>query len=344
MKENCCSSDGSKHYAIHVTGSINVDYFYSVKNIVKPGESIKVERHSRHIGGKGTNTTRAIQLSLPSSLQRASVRFFGKVGDDSDGKWLLKNLQARNFPVDDLLVSSEKSTGHCVIQNELDLVNDNAVLYWLGANSSFTEDDFDRTIKGASIIVAQNEMNDVGLLLEKAKGKRVLFNPSPAIPKINDELFAVEWIILNLLEFNLLLKHFGLASSTPVVKNLQDPSIEEYLLAAKKRIKSENIIVTQGSNGSVAIDSACKIIRMEAFRSSNPVVDTVGAGDCFTGYFLTNIIEQESGQKGSYDLMEAMRVASAAASIKVERQGAFDGIPRLDEVKRRLEERTFTSI
>jgi ribokinase len=345
MKENCYYGSGggfdsSKQFRIHVTGSINVDYFYTVKKIAEPGENIKVESQSKNIGGKGTNTTRSIQLSLPSQKE-LSVRFFGKVGGDSDGAWLLKNLEAKNFPVEDIFVTNDEKTGHCVIQKEIDLMNDNAVLYCLGANSSFTNDDFDRTIDGADVIIAQNEMNDVGQLLEKAigKNKRILFNPSPTIPDIKDELFAVEWLIMNLLEFNLLLKHFGISSPNSVIRNLSDPTIENHLLNAKKTTKCQNLVVTQGNCGSIAIDSSCKVIKMDAFKNENPPIDTVGAGDCYTGYLLSNIIEQEN-RNGRYDLMEAMKVASAAASIKVERSGAFEGIPNLEEVKRRLEKQT----
>jgi ribokinase len=341
MHDGCCPAKDThlKQISVHVTGSINVDFFYTVGKVAEPGESVKVDSYIRQIGGKGTNVTRSILLSWPSS-DSLKVNFLGKVGNDPDGAWCREYLQEKGFPMDNLLVEKGMSTGHCIIQRGSDANGDCAILYWLGANGTFTETDFDKVVEGADIILTQNEMNNIEILLKKAhaKKKRIFFNPSPVIPLISEELFAVEWLIVNLLEFNRLLEHLGIYSRK--IQLISDPVIEESLRRVKTRTKCGNLIVTQGANGSVAIDSFDSFIRMETFKNENPVVDTVGAGDCFTGYLLTSILKQES-LMGSFNLKDAMEIGSAAASIKVERQGAFDGIPSLDDVKRRLKGKNF---
>jgi ribokinase len=55
------------------------------------------------------------------------------------------------------------------------------------------------------------------------------------------------------------------------------------------------------------------------------VVDTTGAGDCFTATFAVGVLEGLS-------YADAMRFASAAASICVQRVGAMPSLPLRSEV------------
>ena len=59
------------------------------------------------------------------------------------------------------------------------------------------------------------------------------------------------------------------------------------------------------------------------------VVDTTGAGDCFTAAFGVATLE---GRVGA----DALRFASAAASICVTRKGAMPSLPHREEVQERL--------
>ena len=61
------------------------------------------------------------------------------------------------------------------------------------------------------------------------------------------------------------------------------------------------------------------------------VLDTVGAGDTFTGAFVTRLV-------GGWGPREAAIFASAAAAIAVTRRGAQAGIPVLGEVEKFLQE------
>jgi ribokinase len=54
-------------------------------------------------------------------------------------------------------------------------------------------------------------------------------------------------------------------------------------------------------------------------------VDTVGAGDCFTGWLATGIAE-------SLSLPDAVARAVRAAGIAITRPGAQDAMPRREEV------------
>jgi sulfofructose kinase len=60
-----------------------------------------------------------------------------------------------------------------------------------------------------------------------------------------------------------------------------------------------------------------------------PVVDTLGAGDVWHGALALALAEKQ-GERA------AVRFASAAAAIKVQRYGGRAGVPTRDEVERLL--------
>lgn len=68
--------------------------------------------------------------------------------------------------------------------------------------------------------------------------------------------------------------------------------------------------------------------KQSAFRVDS--VDTTGAGDTFTGYFISCIAKGRSPKS-------AMRYASAASAITVSRKGASSSIPWIQEVEDRLQ-------
>ncbi len=79
------------------------------------------------------------------------------------------------------------------------------------------------------------------------------------------------------------------------------------------------VLVTHGAQGAVLHDLAAgSETRVPAFRVQ--AVDTTGAGDTFAGYLVAALAEGQG-------VDAAMRLASAAAALKVTRTGAAEAIP-----------------
>src|SRR5690606_23562409 len=84
-----------------------------------------------------------------------------------------------------------------------------------------------------------------------------------------------------------------------------------------------SIVITLGAKGSlVCIGSGIQAIPAFKVRP----VDTVGAGDCFTGYLAVAIAN-------GLTRAEAPSRAAAAAALAITRQGAQSGMPRVAEVE-----------
>ena len=94
---------------------------------------------------------------------------------------------------------------------------------------------------------------------------------------------------------------------------------------AGKRIANCNILTTFGADGAEYCGQDGEIIRIPAVKVGN-AVDTTGAGDTFTGYFLHAVVE---GRGERF----ALREAAQAAAIAVTRPGAAKSIPKLNEIR-----------
>ena len=85
-------------------------------------------------------------------------------------------------------------------------------------------------------------------------------------------------------------------------------------LASHPAFKNPNIICTLGSVGLILFVSLGQggksALYLPAAKLDGPVVDTTGAGDCFTGYFVSGLMGPNQGRKGY--LVEVLKT-----SIKV---------------------------
>ena len=94
------------------------------------------------------------------------------------------------------------------------------------------------------------------------------------------------------------------------------------LEALTRRFPGACVVLTLGEEGAQLFWK-----REQQIQSSYPVtaLDTTGAGDTFTGFFLAGFLRGDG-------TAEALRYASAAAAIAVTRRGAAPAIPDREEV------------
>ena len=82
------------------------------------------------------------------------------------------------------------------------------------------------------------------------------------------------------------------------------------------------VLVTLGAEGCVLYRAGQEALAMPGRRMA--VVDTIGAGDTFTGALAAALARGEA-------LIDAMACANAAAALSVTGAGAIGGMPRLSE-------------
>lgn len=288
-----------------VFGSANIDRTFSVPHIAAGGETIAASKLESFCGGKGFNQAIAIARA------GCEVYFAGAIGED--GLFLKETLAAENINVDHLYVSSAPS-GQAIIQVAAD--GQNSIIILAGANGTVTPALADTVLSAFSagdLIVLQNEITSVDYILAKAseKGMLVALNPSPFNEKIAElDLSRLDFLILNEIEGSMLT---GKEDHSDILRELH------------RRYPAVNILLTLGSAGSLYLDKSGELCSCGIYPVS--AVDTTGAGDTFTGYFLASV---QNGMNAA----DAMKTAAVASGISVSRKGASSSVPTAEEVSR----------
>ncbi|MHA2359135.1 MAG: PfkB family carbohydrate kinase, partial [Candidatus Thorarchaeota archaeon] len=210
-----------------------------------------------------------------------------------------------------LVTIGEAPTGHAIIQVSSD--GENSIIVEGGANRTITSSDIDRvlsTISDDDWLLLQNEINSIGLILEKTRDRSysVVFNPAPMTPDIHNlPLELVDILVINEVE------------GTNLTNEHQPSAILDALL---KKYPAMQIVLTLGKLGAIYMDKNQRI-HQEGFKVE--AVDTTAAGDTFIGFFIA-LLSSDS------QVDEALRIACRASSICATRPGASDSIPFFDEV------------
>lgn len=283
-----------------VVGSTNIDLVVGVPHLPTPGETVLGGDLRQVAGGKGANQ------AVAAARLGADVAFIGRVGDDDYGRQTLLNLQAERIDTRYLRITPGVASGVALISVAA-ATGENSIVVAPGANSRLTAADITsaaEAFEAARVVVISLEIPlaavTAAISLGRAKGLTVILNPAPAQPLAAELLSQVDVITPNENEAEIL----GGVSN---------------LLAAGVGA----VITTLGARGArlqtPTEDRQCSAPQVVA-------VDTVAAGDCFTGGLA---VELAAGK----DLAAAMQFAIAAASLKVTRHGAQPGMPTRQEVE-----------
>lgn len=283
-------------------GSLNYDYVYSVDHIVEPGETLNSVKMETFCGGKGLNQSIA--------LARAGIKVYhaGIVG--ADGETLINICKENGVDISNIEKSEGKS-GHTIIQVEEK--GQNCILLFGGSNRCFTKKFINTVLSSfekGDIVLLQNEINLVDYIIEKSykKGMKIILNPSPFDSALKQcDLSKVSIFLVNEIEGEQI---------------TGERDANKILSAMLNKYPNAKIVLTLGSKGAIYKDK-----EQEYYQKPYKVdaVDTTGAGDTFTGYFISSLINNITVNK-------ALDMASKAAAISVSREGATTSIPFMKEV------------
>lgn len=284
-------------------GSLNIDRTYTVKDIVKPGETISSIDYQEFIGGKGLNQ------SISLSKSGASVWHAGLVGE-SDGQQLIDRL--KEFGVSTKFVEKRnQASGHAVIQ--IDEKGMNCIIVSGGTNHLVSKDFIDKVLENfdeGDMVLLQNEISNIPYIVERAyeKGLVIALNPSP----MDDNIFKIN---LDKITYFLINEHEGKAIT-------DKDDVESILKEMINRYPDSKTVLTLGEKGAVYCDKE-QVTSVEGEKVE--VVDTTAAGDTFTGFFLSAV------SKGM-NVMESMKIANKAAAIATTVKGASNSIPYWESI------------
>lgn len=291
-----------------VCGSLNMDLLSQVERLPLPGETVLGLRYQHSAGGKGLNQAIACaRMGVPTAM-------IGAVGDDAHGHALTGLLRAENVDTTRVQTRAGVTTG--LAQVMLAASGENSIVVHAGANASLSVEDVAHDLPEAIVYLAQLEtpLETIEAFFAAAKeaGGCCVLNTAPAVTGSEHLLSLADVLVMNETE---LACYAGQASS---MNATQIRRLGPRLLQRPQQA----LIVTLGAEGALIFTHT-----NTEFIAATPatLLDTTGAGDCFTGVLAASIA---LGQV----LPEAARRASRAASIAVSRLGAAASMPRVQEL------------
>ncbi len=294
-----------------VLGSINTDLVVRVQHFPRPGETMHGSDFAMIGGGKGANqATAAARLGAP-------VQFIGAVGADDFGTRRIAELAEAGVDVSGIRRIADSPTGVALIT--VNAQGENTIIVAAGANWRVTESDISGTMlamAAGGLLAAQLELpletTAAGLARARMAGLTTLLNTAPYKPEARSLLHHVDILVANAVEAGDLAEWASAATE----ENGAD-------VAARLRARGPHtVIVTLGAAG-VIVATATETTLIPAPRVQ--VVDTTGAGDCFTGAFAAALV-------GGAEIDEAARRAVSAASYSTTIFGATTGMPTTEQL------------
>ncbi|KAH9000726.1 Ribokinase-like protein [Lactarius hatsudake] len=338
-----------------VRGSLNIDEFFHVNDVVRPGQTISSTNFERRGGGKGANQAAAVARA------GGAVSLVGAVGDD--GEWLVRDLEGYGVSVSNVSVVKEV-TGRAIIQ--LTPEGENCIILHKGANYALpdlpTQGEFERHLTGISHLLLQNEIpwatTIAYLEYAHARGVVTIFNPSPMPADVQLHSFpwtSLSWLIVNQGEAESLLRVIGGDSMNQGTEAEyhddwpNDDALRVAFLTLNKlsrsgALPSTAVVCTLGATGVLgSMQNPKEVFYLPAATLRGNVRDTTGAGDCFTGYFVAGLMQFGNRQLSKDEIIKLLRLSVQAAGMCVERNGAMESIPERIVVEARLLVETKTS-
>lgn len=293
--------------SILVIGSLIIDNTLYVPTLPSRGETAIATSALKSFGGKGANQ------AMAARSVGGDVNLLCCVGNDSAGKDYREYLSAHGFDSSLILTDDQLHTGSAFLGVEQS--GENSIIINPGSNHALRPDHLEQHValfEKADILLLQLELPldtiKHACLMARENNVSVLFNPSPWNESFNTVDFPCDILVLN--------EHEAACFFGEKPFRLTRELLHEHQL--------ETVIVTQGKDPSLWLTGSQDVQQLKP-----PVVhavDTVGAGDAFTGALAVALDEGQS-------LFSAICFANAAGALSVTREGAQGAVASREEIK-----------
>jgi len=290
--------------------SWNADLVSRVARPIARGETVMAHSFSISPGGKGSNA------AVACARQGARTAVIARIGRDDFGRMALDLWQREGLGTDHVVQVDGEASGVAQILVFDDGDNSIAVAPGAGAGLSPAHIEAARaTIAACRVVMASNEVPVAATLaafrIARAAGATTLLNPAPAQALPDELLGLIDVLTPNETELRSIA---GVAADAP-----PDAAAQALL---RRGVKA--VLVTLGANGCCLWERDGPALAIPG-RRVDQVVDTIGAGDTFTGALAAAMAHGAT-------VATAMRRANAAAALSVTGRGAIGGMPTAAQV------------
>jgi len=304
-------------------GAALIDIIANVERFPLNDDEVFVPDLKIMCGGAAANTAVACaKLGLKTA-------FLGKIGDNDEfGKIIIRGFKNIGVDISLLKYSKEFGTGSCFVV--LNKAGDRRLYAYSGAaNVLEAKDIMEEEIKQSKIIYLSS-LKNINPFIKAAKLAQkndipVVLNPGMLIieqglEKIKPLLNFIDVFIFSFKEFTSLL---SIEDSDLTLEELKEKLKDLFSLGIRV------IVVTMGSRGSsLFVSDNDENILVPS--SKVEVIDTTGAGDAFSAGFLYSFSKTLSYNIN--DLKEHLNVGNLVASKCIQKIGARNGLPTIEDL------------
>lgn len=259
-----------------VIGSANMDLLSRVKTFPQPGETRSGDALRQRPGGKGANQ------AIAAAECGARVSFIGNIGHGAFGDVLVQGLERAGIDLTHLARSSKLPAGTALIL--LNEAGENQIVVTRSSNDLVSSAQIRRAkrlIQKADAVLLQMEIPWVSVQtaieIAHTAGVPVILNPAPvAKPLPKSALSKVTCLTPN--EHELAILTGRPTKTVPEIESAATSLLSQGVL---------NVVVTCGARGAFwASKEGEKWVTAPVVK----VIDSVGAGDIFNGYLVSQIM------------------------------------------------------
>ncbi len=296
-----------------VVGSLNVDLIWSVPRLPLPGQTLVADAVKSEFGGKGANQ------AVAAARFGAQVAIVGAVGCDTEGPRYLAHLQRERIDTTWIATIDDAATGAAHVY--VNSAGENSIVINPGANARVKRVQvataLETLLPTADAVLIQQEcpVETVLLSIELAArhGVRSILNASPVNAAFPWGTHPIGIVIVNEHECS---ECFG-----------RNPTQFQHLSQTERGLllntfAVSDVVITQGRQPTLHFSAdAMQVV------PTHPVVpvDTVGAGDTFSGVLAARL-----ALNSSWDT--ALAYANVAAALSTLASGAQTAMPTQSEV------------
>jgi ribokinase len=304
--------------SIVVIGSSNVDFIMKMDHLPARNETVTNATFMQTFGGKGANQ------AVAAGRAGGHVIFVNCVGDDPYAEEMVADFEASGVRTDHIIHEQGVASGSALVM--IGEGGHNYISVAPGANARLTPNRVEalrNLIAGAAYVLMQYEIprETIERALELAADEDVpvVWNYAPANPFDVAYLNNVEIVVVN-------------EPEASALSGLEVTDVESAEAAAVelRELGVSTAIITLGEAGSVIATREGDITHVPAFPVE--AVDTTAAGDTYCGCLVVALAEGKN-------LTEAVRFASAAAALCVQKLGAQPSTPWREDIDAFLAER-----
>jgi len=306
---------------VTVIGDLNYDYIYQCP-LLQSGKEVIIESFEKHMAGAGG------YFSAGISKLGATVYLLTRIGDDEDGRNLLKEAEKLGIRTDGIMVIEKEKTPFTLIFTQKGEEQKRQVATYLGTLKDLSSENvpWEKCLKKSMMVYSCNYF-----LLKKLREEiRFIFKGAKKIGLITayDANAGDGWENQKELQT---LKNYIYPNTDLIFLNhdearhltgLSDPF--KSILKIEKNAKT--VVIKLGKDGAL-IRHLDKLYRIGGFPIGSRVADTVGAGDAFQAAFSYFYL-----RKKPIEICGIMGCANGATTVL--HHGGLDGQCTTEELKR----------